>query len=249
MADSPDRNQYDSLTHRTRLALGDAAVTALSRARMIVVGLGGVGSWCAEALARSGVLDLTLVDPDTVCATNVNRQAQATALNTGEPKAIEMEKRLLAISPTASITPITGSYREETRAHFDLASYDCVIDAIDSIDDKLLLIRDCLRAETAIFSSMGAAMKTDPGRIRAGLLTQATGCPLARLVRKGLRRDGVGTDIMCVYSDEPPLQSPAPDHGGRREMGSLVHITAVFGFTLASLAVNYIAAGRSGRRS
>ncbi len=249
MADSPDHNQYNSLTNRTRLALGDEAVTALSQARMIVIGLGGVGSWCAEALVRSGVLDLTIVDPDTVCATNVNRQAQATALNTGEPKAIEMEKRLLAISPAASITAIAGSYREETRAHFDLASYDCVIDAIDSIDDKLLLIRDCLRAETALFCSMGAAMKTDPGRIKTGLLTQATGCPLARLVRKGLRRDGVSTDIMCVYSDEPPLRGPAREIGGRREMGSLVHITAVFGFTLASLAVNFIAAGQAGRRS
>jgi len=214
---------------------------------MIVIGLGGVGSWCAEGLVRSGVLDLTIVDPDTVCATNVNRQAQATALNTGEPKAIEMEKRLLTISPAACITAIAGSYREETRARFDLASYDCVIDAIDSIDDKLLLIRDCLRAETTLFCSMGAAMKTDPGRIRTGLLTQATGCPLARLVRRGLRRDGVDTDIMCVYSDEPPLLSPAPEPGGRREMGSLVHITAVFGFTLASLAVNFIVAGRSGR--
>ena len=258
---------YTDLTHRTELVLGTAAIGRIGEIRVLVIGVGGVGSWCAEGLLRSGVRKMTVVDSDIICPTNLNRQIESTAANLGRPKADEMRDRLLSINPGAEITAVNKTFTAESAESFNLTSYDYVIDAIDSVADKVLLLELCLRGGVKIFSSMGAGAKTDPSRIRAVKLSRTSVCPLARAVRRGLRQRGVTADPMCVYSDESPV-SPAAEsvcgtgncaccdmrdahneNGGnavdwcakkKRINGALVHITAIFGFTLASLVIQDI---------
>lgn len=241
---------YSSMTDRTRMVIGEAALERLRTARLIIFGVGGVGSWCAEALVRTGCTDLAIVDHDAVCATNINRQAEAAAGNIGAPKVEEMRARLLAINPSASITAIHRAYTEATRNGFDLRSYDYVIDAIDSVSDKVLLIEECLSAQVKLYSSMGAAAKTDPTKVRVALLSKTKNCPLARTVRKRLRARNIPVDFPCVYSEELPVGQSVETavRGGanpeelfgakKRTNGSLVQVTGVFGFTLASLVIN-----------
>ncbi len=243
---------YRTMTHRVSMALGDGAVERLSKARVIIFGVGGVGSWCAEALVRTGMMNITLADPDVICPTNVNRQVQATSRTVGLPKAEELRNRLLDISPRADIAARYEAYCLESANGFDLASYDFVIDAIDSVMDKALLLEECVKAGVTVFSSMGAAARTDPSRIKTAPLSKTHGCPLARSVRRRLRERNVPGDFLCVYSDEPAtgesVAAPAGDPScggtgapGRRVNGSLVHITGIFGFALAGLVIGDIA--------
>lgn len=237
---------HPGLTHRVEMLLGPAALERIARARVILFGLGGVGSWCAEALVRSGITRITLVDPDVVAATNVNRQAQATSRNIGAPKADELRDRLLAVNPAAEITAINRAFNAESPESFTLADYDYVIDAIDNIDDKVLLIERCRQSGGVLFSSMGAAAKRDPTRVRVAPLGETKQCPLARIVRRRLRAMGVDDAFLCVYSDEPPLdgaseEEESPAGTRKRINGALVQVTAVFGFTLAGLVINDLA--------
>ena len=243
---------FRTMTHRVGMALGDGAVERLSKARVIVFGVGGVGSWCAEALVRTGISHLVLVDPDEVCPTNVNRQVQATSLTVGLPKVEELRKRLLEIHPGADIVARRERFSEKSAPGFNLPEYDYVIDAIDSIADKTLLLEECVTAGVTVFSSMGAAARTDPSRIKTAPLSKTHGCPLARSVRRRLRERNVPGDFLCVYSDEPAtgesVAAPAGDPScggtgapGRRVNGSLVHITGIFGFALAGLVIGDIA--------
>ncbi len=237
---------HPELTRRVEMLLGPAAMERIARARVLLFGLGGVGSWCAEALARSGVARITLVDPDVVVATNVNRQAQATSRNIGAPKAGELRHRLLALNPAAEVTAINLAFSAESADFFNLAGYDYVIDAIDSVDDKVLLIERCRQSGVVLFSSMGAAAKRDPTRVRVAPLGETKQCPLARIIRRRLRAKGVDDAFLCVYSDEPPLDGASEEEEGpagrrRRVNGALVQVTAVFGFTLAGLVVNDLA--------
>jgi len=261
-------NYYSIMTHRSELVLGKEAMDRLACTRVIVFGLGGVGSWCAEALVRTGIRHITLVDYDTICTTNINRQVQATSANTGKPKADALKQRLLEINPGLDITAIGMSYDVQSYDKFDLSEYGYVIDAIDSIQSKLHLIEECITKKITVFSSMGAGAKTDPSRIRTELLSNTHTCPLARLVRTGLRKKNVSTDIMCVFSDESPIapacadiadagpaspdtaiEEPVPCGGSesprsplrkKRVNGSLVHITGIFGFMLAGLVIRDI---------
>ena len=161
----------------------------LSEAKVILFGVGGVGSWCAEALVRTGVRHLAIVDPDTVSASNVNRQLMATSETVGEVKVEVMKKRLLEINPDAEIVAIRKPYSLETAADFDLGSYDCVVDCIDSLRDKERLILAGSSSGAAFFSSMGAALKTDPTRIRVAEFWDVKGCPLAAMIRKKFRKE------------------------------------------------------------
>jgi len=255
------KQYYTTMTGRVAMALGDVTVERLSRVRVAVFGVGGVGSWCAEGLLRTGVVHLTLVDPDDVCPTNVNRQVQAASSTLGKPKVEVLRDRFLEINPGAVVIAQRKSFGEATLPEFRLDDYDYVIDAIDSVADKALLLGECVKAGVTVFSSMGAAARTDPSRIKTAKLSKTHGCPLARAVRRRLRHDGVSADILCVYSDEQtvgaseetvrdfPREGAGCDDGPRdarkRVNGSLVHITAVFGFTLAGLVINDIA-GRNG---
>lgn len=236
--------------HRTKLLIGEEALKKLSATHVILFGVGGVGSWCAEALIRSGVGHLTIVDNDIICETNINRQLQATSKNIGQPKVEALKARLLEIYPDAQITALQKVYTKETRGEFTLASYDYVIDAIDSLSNKVDLIASAMESGATLFSAMGAAAKIDPSSIRIDSIWTSNGCRLARFVRKKLRRRGVQGDCLCVYSPErfslfgkaEPNEDDVDAWSETKAQtnGSMVHMTGVFGFHLAGLVVKDI---------
>lgn len=256
------------LFHRTAMLVGKPAMNRLTQIRVALFGVGGVGSWTAEALIRSGVEHLTLVDSDDVCSTNINRQLQATTVNIGKSKVEELKKRLLEINPFATIDAHHMAYTTRTCEQFDLKTFDYVLDAIDSLQYKVMLIERGLDAGTTVYSCMGAGAKLDPTQIKAGPLSRTRMCPLARMVRKRLGKKCVTKDFLCVYSEEYPLDptmdslcgtgqcacshthtpktdnQPSdddsnPDWCARKTQinGTAVHVTAVFGFTLAGLVI------------
>ena len=220
---------------RSELLLGAEAMDRIAEKRVIVFGVGGVGSWCAESLVRSGIRHLTIVDSDSVCASNINRQLMATTETIGRVKVDVLKDRLLTINPAAEITAIHEFFTAETAESFHLDTYDYIIDAIDSLKDKTLLILMVCQTEAQFFSSMGAALKLDPTRIKVDEFWKIQGDPLARVLRKRFKREGQypARKFQCVYSDE--LIEPQGE--GK---GSLVHITAIFGFMLAGLVIQDI---------
>ena len=222
----------DEIFSRTALLLGDAGVERLQALRVIIFGVGGVGSWCAESLVRTGVGHLTIVDCDVVCASNVNRQLMATTKTIGRPKVEMLRERLTEINPFAEITARQEVYSAETAEAFDLDAYDYVIDAIDSLKDKALLILMACRSRACLFSSMGAARKLDPLRVKVTEFWKVDGDPLARTLRKRFKRDGVfpARKFVCVYSDERPSGCLG---------GTVMHVTAVFGLTLAAQVIRH----------
>ena len=217
---------------RSELLLGAEAMERIAEKRVIVFGVGGVGSWCAESLVRSGIKHLTIVDSDSVCASNINRQLMATTQTVGQIKVDVLRERLLSINPAAEITALHEFFTAETADSFHLESYDYIIDAIDTLKDKTLLILMACNTQAKFFSSMGAALKLDPTRIKIAEFWKVQGDPLARVLRKRFKREGQypARKFQCVYSDE--LVEPQGE--GK---GSLVHITAIFGFMLAGLVI------------
>ena len=232
--------------NRAELLLGADTMERLAAVRVIVFGVGGVGSWCAEGLVRSGVHHLTLVDADVVAPTNINRQRMATVSTVGRSKVEALKEMLLDINPEAVIETVHRRYTEETAAEFDLDSYDYVIDAIDSLKDKAALILHAAASKATFFSSMGAACKIDPTHVRIASFWEVRGCPLGFLLRKKLRRAGTlpEKDFLCVY-DEDLLENRGADTALPEELkfdkvshnGSLITVTATFGFTLAGLVL------------
>ena len=235
-----------AIFRRTELLLGDEAMERLSSKRVIVFGVGGVGSWCAESLIRSGIRHLTIVDSDHVCITNINRQLMATTKTVGQVKVDALKERLLSINPSAEITAIQQVFTAETAESFALDTYDYIIDAIDSLKDKALLILMATSSthtggvgeEPKLFSSMGAALKLNPSRIKTTEFWKVQGDPLARALRKRFKRDGQypGRKFLCVFSDEL-LQNQKPIDPNDQGNGTIAHITAIFGFMLAGLVV------------
>lgn len=244
MSEHPGRlpdNMYPEteIFRRTRRLVGDEGMERLHAARVLVVGVGGVGSWCAEALVRSGIRRLTMVDMDCVCASNVNRQLPATTSTVGRPKVEVLRERLLDINPQADIEALQRCYTAETADSFGLEGYDYVVDAIDSLAHKAHLIRRvCALPATRLFSSMGAAMKSDPSRIGVAEFWKVKGCPLAAALRRRFKREAQfpARKFKCVYSDEL-LPNLGEDVAEPTANGTLAHATAIFGFTLASLVV------------
>ena len=173
---------------RTELLLGEEAMKRLEDLRVIIFGVGGVGSWCAEGLVRSGVGHLTIVDSDRVCITNVNRQLMATSRTIGMVKVEALRERLQEINPDVEIECRQAIYSEDTAAEFDLDAYDYVVDAIDSLKDKACLILHATRSKARFFSSMGAALKLDPTQISVAEFRQVQGCPLARALRQRFKK-------------------------------------------------------------
>ena len=237
----------DAILGRSRLLLGDEAMKSLASKRVILFGVGGVGSWCAESLIRSGIIHLTIVDSDRVSVTNINRQLMATTLTVGQVKVDALKERLLSINPSAQITTIEKVFNEESADTFDLDSYDYIIDAIDSLKDKALLILLATKTNAKFFSSMGAALKIDPTRIRVTEFWKVKGDPLARMLRKRFKQNDQypKRKFQCVYSDEL-LQNKGPQPEKEETLsqitkgqtnGSLAHITAIFGCTLAGLVL------------
>ena len=232
-----------SVFSRTALLLGMDAVEALKRLRVAVFGVGGVGGWCAESLVRSGVGHLTIVDSDCVCDSNVNRQVMATSRTIGQMKVEALRERLLEINPDAEIVAEARVYSAETSGTFNLDGFDYVVDAIDSVQAKAHLINTVTRLEhPVLISSMGAARKSDPFRIRRSEFWKVQGDGLARALRRRFRQLGEfpAKKFACVWSDEPPAPSRAGD-----ALGSAVHVTGMFGFALAGLVLQ----GATGRFS
>lgn len=257
------------LFNRAELLLGSDVMEAVVGTRAIVFGVGGVGSWCAECLVRSGVGKLTIVDSDRVCVTNINRQLMATTKTVGQVKVEVLKNRLLEINPDAEITALQKIYDQETADEFDLNQYDYIIDAIDSLKDKVLLILRACQTRAVFFSSMGAALKMDPTQIRVAEFWKVRGCPLGAALRKKFKHMKVkpAHKFRCVYSEEL-LENRGPNHvcGTAANMfpkvidgpgdpalvnhewcsskaqvnGSMAHITAIFGFTIAGLVLDDI---------
>ena len=225
-----------NLFHRTEILVGSQAMNRLADARVILFGVGGVGSWCAESLIRSGVGHLTIVDSDCVDATNINRQLPATTETVGRPKVEVLKQRLQTINPEADINALQKRYTPDTADTFALETYDYVIDAIDSLADKADLILRTTSLKTKLFSSMGAAFKMDPTRIQVAEFWKVKGCPLAAALRNKFKRNKTMPKhkFRCVFSDELIRPKDA------KENGTVAHITAIFGFTLAGLVVRDI---------
>lgn len=206
-------------------------MTLLQSKRVILFGIGGVGSWCAECLIRTGLTHLTIVDGDTVQPSNLNRQLPATQVTIGQPKVLALKERLLTINPNATIEAIPEMVNSEWLEAHGL-NYDYVIDAIDSVADKTDLILYATRARgVKIFSSMGAALRFDPTQVTTGELMSIRGDALAKAVRARMKRLGKHPykKVRCVYSTEQAQRCET--------RGSLMQVTAAFGLTLASLVI------------
>lgn len=256
-----------SIYNRTELLLGEDVMQTLAELRVIIFGVGGVGSWCAEGLVRSGVTHLTIVDSDRICITNVNRQLMATTRTVGQVKVDALKTHLLEINPEAEIDAVQKIYNEETAGQFDLDSYDYVIDAVDSLKDKALLILKATESKAKFYCSLGAALKTDPLKIRVAEFWDVRGCPLGAALRKKLKRAKTfpSRKFLCVYDDEvlpnrghcqpgctekslcPKAQGGPGDpdllnhewcSSKAQTNGTTAHITAIFGMTLSGLVID-----------
>jgi tRNA A37 threonylcarbamoyladenosine dehydratase len=244
---------------RLGLIVGQEGLDALESARVLVFGAGGVGSWAAEALVRSGVGRIGIVDSDAVCVTNINRQSQAALGNVGKPKVAALKDRLLSINPACSVEAFEAVFSKENAAVFGIEKADYIIDAIDSLSFKLDLIETAADLGVPLFSSMGMAQKLDPTKLQVADVWDTYGCPLARLVRQGLRKRGFHRSLTTVFSPERlPLHTEIAAACGngpcfcsvKSEMdwcaskkiinGSAVAVTASAGMILASLTVNAI---------
>ena len=232
----------DEFFSRSEALLGEKTMEALRTKRVILFGVGGVGSWCAEALVRTGLSHLTIVDGDTVQPSNINRQLPATRATMGMPKVEALKARLLAINPEADIVAIPEFYHADNEnINCQLSTVNYVIDAIDSVNDKTDLIINATRARVKIFSSMGAALRFDPTQVTTGELMTIKGDALAKAVRARMKKLDVHPykKVRCVYSTEQAQRCET--------RGSLMQVTAVFGLTLASMVVNDVRRGADAR--
>ena len=189
---------------RTQLLLGAEAMTKLHDSRVAVFGVGGVGGYTVEALARSGVGALDLIDDDKVCLTNLNRQIIATRKTVGRFKVDVAEERVHDIDPNIKVTTYKTFFTPETQDQFDFTQYDYIVDAIDTVSGKLELVQQADAAGTPIISSMGAGNKLDPTAFQVADIYQTSVCPLARVMRKELKKRGI-RHLKVVYSQEPPM--------------------------------------------
>lgn len=223
---------------RTALLIGDDGLKSLSAARVAVFGVGGVGSYAVEALARAGVGSLTLVDGDTVHSSNINRQLHALITTVGQPKVTVMAERLLQINPDLQLTVLQQLVTPDNVSGLLEPGYDLVLDAIDTFSAKLALVQRCVKQGIPVISSMGAAGKLDPARIKIADIAESHGCRLARKLRKELRRSGIERGVTVVYSDEPcnteQVGVASPGDDARRPLGSISYLPATFGLFMAS---------------
>lgn len=244
--------------HRTELLLGSEGFARLEGASVCVVGLGGVGSYAAEALARSGVGHLTLVDFDRVCLTNLNRQLHATRGTVGQAKAELMAERVRSIHPRCDVRALVAFYGPDTEPLVLDRPYDAVIDAIDHMGTKLHLLETCVRRGLPVFAAMGAGGRMDPTRVRVSDLSETKIDPFAKIVRKNLRARGVETGITCVWTDEPPNDVDAaveeafvcicPDKANSPQscdrrfqvQGTVAWMPPIFGMTLAAAVAHHL---------
>jgi tRNA A37 threonylcarbamoyladenosine dehydratase len=257
------------LFQRTELLIGNEWMIKITQARVILFGVGGVGSWCAESLIRSGIRNLTIVDSDRICVTNINRQLMATTQTVGKVKVEALKQRLLEINPKAEINALQMIYNKENSELFHLENYDYILDAIDSLENKVHLIQTATRTPAVFFSSMGAALKMDSSKIKVDEFWKVKGCPLGAALRRRLKKSDLppAKKFLCIYSEEvlankgrnsscgtekclcpKALAGPGDPDLVNHEWcslkaqinGTMTHTTAIFGFTLAGLVIQDI---------
>ena len=222
---------------RTELLLGSAAMERLQKARVAIFGLGGVGGYAAEALARSGIGTLDLFDHDTVSLTNLNRQILATHDTVGKLKVDAAKARILSINPHAVVNAHPVFYMPDTANQYDFSVYDYIVDAIDTVTAKLCMIQNAVAAGVPIISCMGTGNKLDPTALQVTDISKTTVCPLARIMRKELRKRGID-HLKVVYSTEEALipvgaEEEAAALGKRTIPGSTAFVPGVAGLILA----------------
>jgi len=230
-----------SMFSRLALLTGEEGLEKLSQKSALVFGLGGVGSWAAEALVRSGIGKISVIDNDIVCASNINRQIEATSLTIGFSKAEILKKRLMEINPDCKIIAYNKLFCRQNAETFGIEDADYVIDAIDTVTHKLDLLETVCDSKPVLFSSMGMAFKTDPLRIKTASIWKTNVCPLARVIRHELKKRGFKGDFTAIYSEEEPERRNYSASPGERPVnGSIVTVTASAGFLLASLVIKDI---------
>ena len=217
------------------LALEDAGtVGTIRRSQVLCVGLGGVGGLAAELVARLGVGAMTIVDGDVVETTNINRQIPALTSTLGQSKAVVMADRLMDINPKLKLTVMERFLApEDMPGVLNTGRYDCVLDAIDSVPSKIALLAECVRRGIPVVSAMGAGLRTDPGAIRCGDIAETSVCPLAKLVRKGLRELGFEHGVTAIYSTETP-RKPKLDEAGHPLIGTVSFMPSAFAVQCAA---------------
>lgn len=250
---SAELSQENDRFSRIRLLIGKDKLSRLHKAKVTVIGLGAVGAQAVEALARAGVGSFRLVDFDIIRPTNINRHIWATELTLGQTKSAVALERLQAIDPHIKVEALELFAAEDTLERIFDNGPDLVIDAIDSLNPKTQVLEGGYHRHLNVISSMGAATRTDPSRIRVDDLFKTKGCPLAAMMRRRLK-NRVGKGILCVYSDQPRnMQAQSSDafedEGGyqrgrpRRTLGSLPTITGIFGLTIAHTAIEMLCGG------
>jgi len=228
----------DNWLERTALLLGEEKLGMLRRAHVLVVGLGGVGAYAAEMIARAGVGRMTVADADTVSVSNINRQLVALRSTVGRPKAEVLAERLRDINPELELTVLNRFIRdEETYALLDAARYDYVVDAIDTLSPKLALILAALERGLPLVSSMGAGAKTDPTKLEIADISKTHHCPLAHMLRKRLHKAGVRRGFQAVFSPEPAREGAmilCEEQNKKSNVGTISYLPALFGIGCAS---------------
>ena len=235
---------------RTRLLLGEDGIAKLRSAHVALFGLGGVGGYAAEALARAGIGKLDLIDDDTVSLTNLNRQLLATHSTVGQYKVDVAARRILDIDPTIQVRTFKTFYLPETAGQFDFTQYDYVLDAIDTVTGKLALIAQAKEANVPVISCMGTGNKLDAAGFRVADIAKTSGCALARIMRKELKKRGI-RGVKVVYSQElpldpqaDPLDPPEPQREGssrRATPGSVAFVPGTAGLIMAGEVIRELA--------
>lgn len=230
---------------RTELIFGEEAMKRLAAARVAVFGVGGVGGFAVEALARSGIGALDIIDNDTVALTNLNRQIIALHSTVGEYKVDVAAKRILDINPDMKLKAYRTFFTPETADEFDFSEYDYVIDAIDTVTGKIELVMKAQASGTKIICSMGAGNKLDPTAFEVADIYKTSVCPLARVMRSELKKRGV-KHLKCVYSKEQPITPlPTDEESGKRQTpGSCAFVPSAAGLIIAGEVIKDIAFAR-----
>lgn len=226
---------------RAELLLGKERLERLKKARVAVFGIGGVGSFAAEAIARSGVGHIALIDGDTVSLTNINRQLIALHSTVGRAKTAVMAERIHDICPETEVVEYPVVYGAENKDLIDFGSYDYIVDAIDMVTSKILLIEEAKKAGTEVISCMGTGNKFDPTQFEVADISKTSVCPLAKVIRKELKDRGI-KGVKVVYSREIPAKPGISAETGKRQIpGSLSFVPPVAGMILAGEVIKYIA--------
>ncbi|MBO4603646.1 MAG: tRNA threonylcarbamoyladenosine dehydratase [Salinivirgaceae bacterium] len=235
----------DNWLERTELLLGKETVEQLRHKHVLVVGLGGVGAYAAEMIARAGIGRMTIVDADTVSASNINRQLPALHSHIGKPKAEIMASRLRDINPDIDLTVINEFIKDERMVQLLDNEYDYVVDAIDTISPKVFLILHCLNRNLKIVSSMGAGGKTDPSKIAIADISKSYNCKLAKSIRKRLHRKGINKGVAVVFSseltDKDAVVEVDDEENKKSTVGTISYMPALFGIFCAAKVIRDLA--------